>query len=149
MQDSQKLPSFDDFVVVRRSDLDDLVQKVRVLWNSVQPDVSPQHLRVDQGLMSDAGVAGARIQSKRLSSAVRQMPFRVEGNQANAFLLVPPGLNEDVVQQIFNQVLDGVISSTEQDIGKEAWDAVRTRLGRHGVAVQGAAVPLSKVQHEG
>ncbi len=84
MQDSQKLPSFDDFVVVRRSDLDDLVQKVRVLWNSVQPDVSPQHLRVDQGLMSDAGVAGARIQSKRLSSAVRQMPFRVEGNQANA-----------------------------------------------------------------
>ncbi|MDO9099712.1 MAG: hypothetical protein Q7V53_03060 [Caldisericota bacterium] len=136
MDHIHKLPTFDDFVVVRRGDLEDLCQKVRVLWNSAQHDSSPLHFKVDQGLMSDAGVAGARIQSKTLGSAVRQMYIRVQGLDHPAYLLIPPGLTDDVVLEIFSQVLAGVGHDGDVIMGAETWDLVCTRLGRHGIAVQ-------------
>ncbi|PKO66929.1 MAG: hypothetical protein CVU22_14060 [Betaproteobacteria bacterium HGW-Betaproteobacteria-16] len=63
----------DDFVVVRRQDLEDLQQKIRILWDSMTTQCcGGSTFQADLSLMQEAGVASSRLAVRPLEAVIRE-----------------------------------------------------------------------------
>jgi hypothetical protein len=69
----EQLPqSTDEFVVVRRDELEDLQQKIRILWNSMTTQCcGGSTFQADLSLMQEAGVASSRLVVRPLDAVMR------------------------------------------------------------------------------
>lgn len=62
----------DEFVVVRRDELEDLQQKIRILWNSMTTQCcGGSTFQADLALMQEAGVASSRLAVRPLETVIR------------------------------------------------------------------------------
>lgn len=139
-----EIPSLTDLVVLKKADLQRLLDAVGDLWDSASEDGCEDPLFVgDMTHMKGArDAASALAQAKPLDQALRRVDGDPDNGNDPILVVLPQGVGDQAAVGL----MDSAIEAANQDtnFGKDGgyFEALQERLGVHGIAIAGGIEQL-------
>jgi hypothetical protein len=130
-------PELSDFLVLKKTDVQRLMDAVNDLWNSASEDGCEAPYFVADKTFMDATLAASRALrgAKPLDQALRRVDGDMNNREEPILVVLPQGVDDKTGVDLMNAAIEG--ANQDSNFGKKGdyFERLQTRLGASGIAV--------------